>query len=402
MSEQDEKKDKKEKKEKKPKRARKRRGGFTNYRPWIKLLIRLLIIGVLALTIFLLVKNWRKIAPIAFLDWYDQTFGSVAKGEGYPYTIDGNTFVDMVEVDPHLVVLSESSVRFLTSDAACVVERSHPFADPTLHAAGEYVLITEIGGSRLQLETRRETVLSTAIENRKILAGDLLPDGTMAFVTNSSSLSYLSEIWVLNSEGEILYHHQTKKYLLCDIALSPNGDELTVVGTTADGGMLKSGTMTVTLDDGAIREKSGAEVLLHSVSYLSEDVILAIGDREIWTIVDEKLQKNRCEGLVPTGYTVTSSLACVAFRREGATNAGVIWMFDTKGVLVKEAAYTGALRSVTGRGENVVLLTDSSIYELTAAGIKEQNASPSDCLFAAYYGDKPLVLTFGELKRLQN
>ena len=48
---------------------KKRRRSRTNYRPWIKLLLRLLIIGIVALLIFLLVSNWRHIAPISFLDW---------------------------------------------------------------------------------------------------------------------------------------------------------------------------------------------------------------------------------------------------------------------------------------------------------------------------------------------
>ena len=217
-----------------------RRTGRTNYLPWLKLLIRLLIIGVTALVVILLVNNWRKIAPLSFIDWYDQVSGTVEKGQEYPYTLDGNAVIDMAEVSPHLVVLDESSIRFFTEDAACVVERSHPFADPTLHTAGPYALLTEVGGSRIQLETRRETVLRTEIKNRKIYAGDLAADGTMAFVLNSSSQSYLSEIRVLNAKGESLFEYQSSKYLLNDIALSPDRKKVAVTGTTAEDGLLKS------------------------------------------------------------------------------------------------------------------------------------------------------------------
>lgn len=375
----------------------------TNYRPWLKLLIRLLILSVIALAVFLLVRNWRQIAPISFLDWYDQTVGNVEAGQGYPYTLDGDSVVDMAEVSPHLVVLDGSSVRFFTDDAACVAERSHSFADPTLHTAGDYVLITEVGGSRFQLETRRETVLASEIKNRKIYAGDLAADGTMAFVLNSSSQSFLSEVRVVNAEGKVLLEYQSSKFLLNDIALSPDGESVAVTGTTAEDGVLKSAVLVITLEDKQVKEYTGLEVLLHNVSYLSDTVILAVGDREVWTISSEdaQLSKTDCDGVVPVGYTSTPSLACVALRRDGATDAGTAWLFDKAGAMVKQVDYTGELRSVSSREDEVILLTDTTLYELTTAGVRKKMTIPSDALFAAFYGDKPMVLTFGELKRLQ-
>ncbi len=386
------------------KKPRKRRSGRTNYRPWLKLLVRLLILGAVALLIFLLVRNWRKIMPISFLDWYDTTFGIVEKGENFPYTIDGNAVIDVKEVDPHLVVLDESSVRFFTDDATCVAERSHAYADPTLHTAGDYVLVTEIGGSRFQVETRRGTVLSMAMENRKIYAADLLADGTMAFALNSASQSYLSEVRVLNGDGKSVFEYKSSKYLLCDVALSPNGKKVVAIGTTSEGGMLKSAVLTISLKDGAVTEHVGSEVLLHNVTCFSDTVILAVGDRQVWTLVgeDAKLTKINCDGVMPVGYTATSSLACVALRREGATGAGTAWLFDKSGELVNQVDYTGELRSVSSRENNVLLLTDTDLYDLSTAGVTHTYDTPSDCLFAAFYGEKPMLLTFSELKRPEN
>lgn len=375
-----------------------------NYRPWLKLILRLLIIGLVSLLIFLLINNWRKIAPLSFLDWYDQVSGNVEKGQGYPYTLDGNAVVDMAEVSSHLVVLNKSSVCFFTDDAACVAERTHSLADPTLHTAGSYALITEVGGERFRLETRRETVLTSEFTNRKIYAGSLIADGTMAFVLNSASQSFLSEIRVVNAEGEELLQYQSSKYLFSDVALSPDGKQVTVTGTSAEGGTLKSVVLIVTLKDKSVREFSGTEVLLHSLAYLSDSTILAIGDREVWTLTgdEEKLSKIRCDGVVPVGYTATSSMACVTLRRDDATDAGTAWLFDHAGNLVEQVEYTGEVRCVSGRGDEVVLLTDSTLYELTTAGIQKEYSIPSDAVQSVLYGDDPLILTFSCLKRLEN
>ncbi len=382
---------------------KRRRGSRTNYWPWIRLLIRLVIVGVIVLAVFLLVNNWRKIMPISFLDWYDQTFDVAEKGEEFPYTIDGSAVIDMIEVNPHLVVLDKSSVKFFTDNASCVVERAHPFADPTLDSAGEYALITEIGGSRFQLETRRETVYTGELANRKIYAGAVTADGVMAFVLNSSSQSYLSEIRVVDVDGKTIFEHQSSKYLLCDVSLSPDGSQLTAVGTSSEGGMLKSAALIVDLEEKSVVERTGSEVLIHTVSYLSDSVVLAVGDREVWTISGDKqtLVKTNCDGVIPVGYAFSETLACVALRRDGATDSGVIWLFDGDGELVKQAEYNGTLRSVTAYGGEVLALTDSSLYRLTSAGVKEEISVPSDCLLAVAYGEEPMVLTFGELKRLE-
>ena len=94
-------------------------------------------------------------------------------------------------------------------------------------------------------------------------------------------------------------------------------------------------------------------------------------------------------------------MACVVLKRDGATDAGTAWLFDSTGALVKQVEYTGILRSVSGRDEEVTLLTDTVLYELTLTGVRRQNAIPSDSLLAAFYGDEPMVLTFSELKRLE-
>ena len=142
-------------------------------------------------------------------------------------------------------------------------------------------------------------------------------------------------------------------------------------------------------------------MLLHTVSYLSDATVLAVGDREIWTLTgqDTKLTKTPCNGMEPQAYASTSSMACVALRRNGATDSGVVWMFDKNGELVKQVKYSGELRSLSARSEDAVLLTDTTLYELQITGVRKQHEIPSDALLSTYYGDKPMVLTFGELKR---
>lgn len=379
-----------------------RRGSRSNYRPWLRLIKRLSIVALVLLVGFLVWNNWEKIAPEAILDWTDQQFGDAQSGEGFPCSISGNTVVEMAEVNQHLAVLSDTTLRFYNANAACVAERTHSFSQPTMHTAGKYVLLTELGGSRIRLETRRETVLGLTLENRSIYAADLLSNGTMALILNSASQSYVSEIQVLNSKGTEQFTYKSNKYLLTDVSLSPGGRQLAAVGTTADNGVLKSVLLVITLSSSEVEEYTGTDVLLHTVTFFSGDAILAVGDREIWSLKGNQVEKTVCEGLEPVGYTSTSSLSGVALRRAGATDEGEVWVFNAKADRIQTMEYNGTYRSVSGRGSKILLLTNEQLYEVNTAGVQAQYEVPSDSLLATTYRGSPLLLTLSEFKRTEN
>ncbi len=391
-------------KEKNKNTAKQPRRGKGFYRQWLQLFKRLGIVAAVLLIGFLGWKNWDKIAPEALLDWTEQQFGNAQTGEGFPCAISGNTVVDMAEVKQHLAVLSGTTLRFYNAGAACVEERAHSFSNPTMHTAGNYILLTELGGNRIRLETRRETVLEKALENRRIYATDLLSNGTVAMVLNSTSQSYVSELAVLNNKGDTLFTHKSNKYLLTDVALSPGGKQLAAIGSTADNGVLKSVLLVVSLSTGEVTEHSGTNVLLHNVTFFSGGAILAVGDREIWSLKHgtDAPEKLSCEGYETAGYATTSALAAVALRRAGTTDDGEVWVFNSKGNCVQKSEFNGTFRSVSARGTEVLVLTDSCLHTVPMAGEAQVTETPSDCLQAASYRGSPLLLTLSELKRLSS
>ncbi len=380
----------------------KRRRGKTNYTQWIRLLKRLVVLAAVLLTAFFGWKYWDKIAPAALLDWTEATFGEGQKGEGFPCGIAGNSVLYMAETKQHLAVLTDTSLRFYSSNAACVAERPHSFSKPVIHTAGKYVLLTEHGGNRIRLDTRRETVLEKTLDNCEIYAASVLPNGTVALILNNTSKSYMSEVRVLSSSGEERFSYKSTKYLLTAVALSANGNELAAVGTGAEKGVLKSVLLKVSLSNGEVQEYSGADVLLHSVGYVSKSTVLAVGDREIWSLPanTDTPKKVRCEGFEPAGYAFSDKMLGVALRRVGSTDQGALWLFDASGKQVRSVDYSGEYRSVSTNENQVLLLTDRMLYEVSAAESKEVSV-PTDALQAVIYRRAPLVLTLTQLKRTE-
>lgn len=381
----------------KDKTARRNRGP---YHRWRTLLTRLGVVAAVLLVLFLGWRNWDKIAPEALLDWTDQQFGNGEAGEGYPYTIAGNSVINMGQVSNHLVLLTDTSLQFLNSSAARVANRSHPYSDPTLQTAGKYALITEIGGNRFQLETRRGTVVSSSLDNRKIYSSALLSSGKMAFVTNAGSQSYLSEVHVLNSNGEAIYEYKSTKYLMTGVALAPNGKGMAVIGTTAEAGALKSVLLLFDFSEAEPVEYAGKDVLLFEVSYFRTGTVLAVGDTEYWTLKDDKLTQAPYSGMELIGYDHSEYMAGLVVRQAGSTGTGSVWLIDFDGKLTKSNDFTGAFRSVSCDRTEVLVLTDEELLWFDSNKATGQCEVAADSLMVSGYNRSAMVLTLSQLTEL--
>lgn len=379
-----------------------RRRPKNQYRPWLRLFVRLFIVIAALFVGFLIWNNWDRIAPEAILDWAEARFGDAQVGGGFPVATEGNAVLAMDEINQHLVTLTDTSLQFYNSSASRVFTRNHSFSDPTLHTAGRYALITEVGGSRFRLDTRRETVLSMELENRKIYASCVLSSGMVGVVTDSGSQSYLCEIRVYNRNGKPVFTYQSRKYLLTNISLASNGKGIAAVGTTAEGGTLKSVLLIFKFSDAEPTEYSGSDLLLYDVNYFSSGAVLAVGDKEIWVLParSNEIEKIALDGFEPVGYSATPTLSGLILQRSGSTGDGYVWTIDGSGTVWKSEKLDGNFRSASCQSSQVLVLTESNLYSFGKAGLQSQMHTPTDSLLVTEYRNAPLLLTLSELQRI--
>ena len=375
--------------------------GVTPYRQWLRLFVRLLIVAAVLLIGFLVWNNWDKLAPEAVLDWAETRFGDAQIGTGFPTQAQGNSVVAMGEVNQHLVMLTDTNLQFYNSSATRVITRKHAFSDPVLHTAGRYALITETGGSRFRLESRRETVLEKELENRKIYASCLLPSGMVGVVTDSASQSYVCEIRVYNRSGKTVFSYQSRKYILTNISLTANGNGIAAVGTTAESGVLKSVLLVFDFSKEEPTEYVGNDLLLYDVNCFSSGAVLALGDTELWVLParGNEVEKISLEGFEPIGYSATQTLSGIMLQRSGSTGDGYVWTVDGSGNVWKSELLVGTFRNLSCQNSRLIALTDSQLYVVGKSGIETQMPVPSDSLLATEYRDTPLLLTLSELTR---
>ncbi len=381
-----------------------RRRPKNQYLPWLRLFVRLLIVVAVLLVGFLIWNNWDRIAPEAVLDWAEARFGDAQVSSGFPVSVEGNSVLAMSEVNQHMVMLTDTSLQFYNSSGSRVVTRSHPFSDPTMHTAGRYALITEVGGSRFRLETRRETVLSMELENRKIYASCVLSSGMVGVITDSASQSYLCEIQVYDRHGRSVFSYQCRKYLLTNISLATNGKGIAAVGTTAEGGMLKSVLLMFNFSDTEPVEYSGSDILLYDVNYYSSGAVLAVGDKAIWILParGNAVEKISLDGFEPIGYSASTTLSGLVLQRSGSTGDGYVWTIDGSGTVWKSEKMEGNFRSVSCQSTRILVLTESHLYNFAKADLYSEVHTPTDSLLITEYRDQPLLLTLSELRRVES
>ena len=282
--------------------------------------------------------------------------------------------------------------------------RNHSFSDPTLHTAGRYALVTEVGASRFRLDTRRETVLSMELENRKIYASCVLSSGMVGVVTDSPSQSYLCEIQVYNRNGKCIFTYQSRKYLLTNISLATNGKGIAAVGTTAESGMLKSVLLTFDFSDTEPVEYSGTDLLLYDVNCYTNGTVLAVGDKGIWILParGNAVEKIALNGYEPIGYSASTTLSGLVLQRSGSTGDGYVWTVDGSGTVWKSEQLEGTFRSASCKGSRVLVLTESHLYTFGKGDLQSEVHTPSDSLLITEYRDLPLLLTLSELQRVDS
>ena len=372
------------------------------YRPWLQFFVRLFVVAAVLLSIFLIWNNWDRIAPEAVLDWAEARFGDAEIGNGFPTSFEGNTVKAMGEVNQHFILLTDTSLQFYNSSASRVITRPHSFSTPTLHTAGRYALITDVGSNRFRLDSRRETALSMELENGRIYASCLLPSGMVGIVTDSTSQSYLCQIRVFNRSGKEIFTYQSRKYLITNLSLAANGKGIAAVGTTAEGGMLKSVLLIFNFSDVEPIEFSGSDLLLYEVNYFSNGTVLAVGDKEMWILPAraKDVKKTSFNGFEPVGYSATQTVSGIILQRSGSTGDGYVWMVNGDGSVWESEQLDGNFRSASARMSRLAVLTDTHLYMFSRAGQESKVETPSDALLAAEYRDAPLLLTLSELRRV--
>lgn len=363
------------------------------------LLVKLMAV---AAVVALLAVGWQyrdRFMPDGFLVWVDEMLGG-SKGNGFPVEVNGSAAKNMTAVRDTLAYLTDTSLVILNDNGGQVVNRSHNFAEPAMKVSGNYVLVSEIGGKRVRLERRSGTVLEHTHFDAVVTAA-VSENGRFAVVSGESK-SYLSQVSVYTDHDKNIYNWYSADQVVVDLALSPDGKKMAVLGLSSEGGDICSSLMVFRLDkeesEPMTFRKKG--VLLCAVQFLGNNQVAAVGDTALFTVKDGALKTVEYGDYELSGAAFSNKSVAVALRQFGTTDGGRVLAVDSSGEQRFSVSFEGTYRDLCKNGDGWLLLTNGEVVSIGRDGAVQKTESGADSQRVVAVGNTVYVMGLTEIRQV--
>lgn len=376
------------------KRKRQQRRRRTRRRALVRAVV---VIGICAI-LFVLWQNWDVLAPDRLLDRAQDLIGS---GTGsYPVDVSGLTVHRIARSQNYTVMLSDSHLVYYNSAGAQVNRYACTYSSALMRTAGRYVLLAEQGGKRLQLNTRTATLLSMDTE-QDILSVAVNAKGQYAVLTHGPQ-GYAVQIKVYDRSGNLLYT-RSRNQMATEVALSADGKQVALLSIQAVNGDLNTMVDVFALnstDTATMCSYTAKDTLLYRLEYLAGGWLAAIGENGVAMLdtSDGLATVYAPEDMRLLGYAVGEEDLALVLRPYGSTGDGMVQVIAKNGEPKYSVDFSGEFRHVSYSNRQYLLLTDSYVQRLSAAGGGTVVQVPADGQQAVLDGTQAVVLGLNRLQ----
>lgn len=364
-----------------------------------RLIVRIAIATVACALAVVIALNWNTLAPEKVWAWFQDV---VSGGTGsFPVDLSGTGVQRVEQITDYTIVLTDSHLLYLNASGAEITRYECAYADPLMRAEGKYVLVAEQNGTRLQLSTRNKLVNEWKTEEKTyaIRAVSLNASGQTAVLTDGPQ-GYLMRVCVYDETGKLLYSRNSNRNAI-DLALSPDGNTVSVTSVEADNGSLNTYVEVFSLKSGGDPQSTYIETdtLLYRIAHLSGGKLAAVHDHGV-VLMDTK--SGEAVSYIPTGmrmlgYAISGDTVALAMRPYGDTAGGQVAVISATGTVAQTMPFTGEFRHLAGYNGTYTLLTDSYVHVLSADGVKGKATAPADGLQAVWAAGKAVVMGRNQL-----
>lgn len=362
-----------------------------------RLILRIAILVAVVGLAVLVWLNWDSLAPdkvwLKVQDWMGGGTGS------YPVDLSGTDARRLDQVDNYTVMLTESHLIYHNADGAEVARYSCAYSDPLLRTEGAYVLVAEQGGTRLTLTTRNKELpkWETAYTIRSV---SLNADGGVAVLTEGPQ-GYERQITVYDKEGKERYILNTN-LLATDVALSPDGTTVSVMGVEAPDGALNTRLDVFDLTSTATTAKythTVVDSLLYRAEYLEDGTLAAVGEEQMVLLntADGTHTAYAPQGMRILGYAAGDNTVALALRPYGDTAGGRVEVLSSAAAVQTTVSFDGEFRHLSGCNGRYALLTNSMAQAFSNEGTGRAVTMGADGRQAVFFGSRLVVMGLNRL-----
>lgn len=357
-----------------------------------RILFRLLLVAALAVSCLWISRNFDSLSPASVSDWLDEKLSGGVRGDGFPMTIDGDAVISVGTLGDSLAVLSDNALTIYNKNAGEVARRLHNYAAPAMKLAKKYALVADVGGTRITLETRSDTVLEFTAPD-SIVTVALAPNGRFAVATGADK-SHTSKVTVYDRRGNELYSWVSADLMVVDMAFDPTGSRVAVAGVTAKNADLHSALTILNVSGEAPVSYTADRIMLCATAFLDAQTVAAVGSDVLWVAKADGSEKTEYayDDRELMSFSVGSSLIGLLLRPYGSADGGELVVLDSTGQPRQCIAFDDTFRCLSADGNRMLLLTDRELAAYTVEGLQGQVTTSADGRLVTALNGRPLVV----------
>lgn len=339
-------------------RSRKVRRAFVKSKKYGRLLLRLLLVFIIVAVVLIIYVNRDNISAQSISDWLVGIVTGQERETSYPITASGAKIIDFDSMDKSIAVLTDTSIVSYDKYGKELISRQHKMGNPIMRLGDNTILLYELGGQSLSVESRSD--VKEHETEYKLLSADINDKGVYAYATRSEG-GYMSELHVYNEHDQEIYKGYQSKYLISDIAISEDSDNVATLMMGAIDGGYYCGIKIYDLSNNEPLQADITETLLLDIAWCGENIVAVGTDCTIiLDSIGEEIERFTYDNQL-VSYSFNKDNVCLIFEDslKGEYSASIL---DENGQLVGETDIPSEMQAVSLSDNRMYVLTSSELY----------------------------------------
>lgn len=294
--------------------------------------LMLVVISALCVTA---AAGWLSAERIS-LYFYDSSKGKTAE-ENLPLVMNGLKVSHMDNIGYCFGVLDDRKYTIYSPACNLLYTYTHNMSSPVTVTSERRVLLYERGNYTATVFNRKGVLWSKTME-KEIISADMNKKNRVILATGSER--YLSEVVLLNKEGEEIQTWYSSERYAVDVAVSPDGNSFAVaLIRVVNGDEQAMVSLFRTGETGPREEYEFNGETIYDLRYLSDGTLMAVGTSTCAFFNDEM----EMTGTYPYGtqslsfFTNTKEHAVLFFAPEAGETTGTVLRLNTLAEEVEKA-----------------------------------------------------------------
>ena len=322
----------------------------------------LIFIGVFLLILILVA--WFLLSNTTTLDGVKRFFLYLGKDEAQYGRLQFESYgtCSYALADDRFAIATQGGATLFSEDGSALCRVQGSFSNPAMKSADKYLLLYDIGGTRLVLLDRDGATLLDTTASGEIFDAELSPEGYFSVLCEGTDCRAVLTVYTKN--GATPYIRNAKNHYLNTCAVSPNG-EYAAVSTLGQQDISFSGTVQLlktTQEEIAAELTLGAQTI-YELRFLTTTRLCAVGEQRVVFFETDGtlLSEYEADGIL-VGYSFDGDgFVTLVYDLYDAGSGSLIVTLDDKGNEIATACVTRSPTYLSACGEYVCILNDEEL-----------------------------------------